>query len=173
MPGARCTRGLVCQTVQKWRTRAYRFSGGSPTSPAQWLYGLLRALPGERACCHRHCAGNSPRNLAPASRRQDHTTSPYAFVALVGRNISVHRNPSNVRDDGQRPSEQDGMARVIALICPSGKAKYFLFRGLTRLLKTRSDLPRLRQGYAGRSRRVVLSHSTVIASHRVARMRAR
>jgi hypothetical protein len=24
-------------------------SGGSPTSPAQWLYGLLRALPGERA----------------------------------------------------------------------------------------------------------------------------
>ena len=46
MPGARCTRGLVCQTVQKWRTRAYRFSGGSPTSPAQWLYGLLRALPG-------------------------------------------------------------------------------------------------------------------------------
>src|SRR5439155_17539264 len=46
MPDARCTRGLVCQTVQKWRTRAYRFSGGSPTSPAQWLYGLLRALPG-------------------------------------------------------------------------------------------------------------------------------
>src|SRR5438477_4124848 len=24
-------------------------SGNTPTSPAQWLYGLLRALPGERA----------------------------------------------------------------------------------------------------------------------------
>src|SRR5258708_23159464 len=33
--------------VQRKRTRAYRFSGGNPTFPAQWLYGLLRALPGE------------------------------------------------------------------------------------------------------------------------------
>ena len=32
--------------VQRKRTRAYRFSGGNPTFPAQWLYGLLRALPG-------------------------------------------------------------------------------------------------------------------------------
>jgi len=46
MSGARCTRGLVCQIPHlRRRTRADRFSGGSPTSPAQWLYGLLRALP--------------------------------------------------------------------------------------------------------------------------------
>jgi len=49
MPGARCTRGLVCQEYALWRTRAYRFSGSSPTSPAQWFYGLLRALPGDHA----------------------------------------------------------------------------------------------------------------------------
>src|SRR6202049_2674424 len=47
MPGARCTRGLACKIVQKKRTRAYRFSGGNPAFPAQWLYGLCRALPGE------------------------------------------------------------------------------------------------------------------------------
>src|SRR5438552_17633346 len=47
MPGARCTRGLVCKVHKGKRTRAYRFSGGTPTFPAQWLYGLLRALPGE------------------------------------------------------------------------------------------------------------------------------
>jgi hypothetical protein len=41
------------------------------------------------------------------------------------------------------------MARNVPLICPSGKAKYFLFWGLTRFLKTRIDLPR----------RVVLSHA--------------
>jgi hypothetical protein len=29
------------------RTRAYRFSGNTPASPTQWLYGLLRALPGD------------------------------------------------------------------------------------------------------------------------------
>jgi hypothetical protein len=37
------------------RTRAYRFSGSSPAFPAQWFYGLFRALPGEtRLVCHRH-----------------------------------------------------------------------------------------------------------------------
>ena len=47
MPDARCTRGLVCKIDKRKRTRAYRFSGGTPAFPAQWLYGLLRALPGE------------------------------------------------------------------------------------------------------------------------------
>jgi len=40
MPDARCTRGLVCNVHKKMRTRAYRFSGGNPTFPAQWFYGL-------------------------------------------------------------------------------------------------------------------------------------
>src|SRR6266545_1046342 len=35
------------QMHEKMRTRAYRFSGGNPTFPAQWLYGLYRALPGD------------------------------------------------------------------------------------------------------------------------------
>jgi hypothetical protein len=49
MPDARCTRGPVSK-MEKERTRADRFSGGTPTFPAQWLYGLYRALPGDRAC---------------------------------------------------------------------------------------------------------------------------
>jgi hypothetical protein len=47
MPGARCTRGLVCKMHKGKRTRAYRFSGNTPAFPAQWLYGLYRALPGD------------------------------------------------------------------------------------------------------------------------------
>ena len=47
MPDARCTRGLVCKAVREKRTRAYRFSGGNPAFPAQWFYGLCRALPGD------------------------------------------------------------------------------------------------------------------------------
>src|SRR5882724_8817525 len=31
-------------------------TGNHPAFPAQWFYGLLRALPGDRACCHRHLA---------------------------------------------------------------------------------------------------------------------
>jgi hypothetical protein len=37
------------QKCTKKRTRAYRFSGGNPAFPAQWFYGLFRALPGDRA----------------------------------------------------------------------------------------------------------------------------
>ena len=45
-------------------------------------------------------------NLTPAyGASQDHASLPYAQAALVSRNLSVHRNPSNVRDDGRRPSE--------------------------------------------------------------------
>ena len=103
-PGARCTRGLVCNCAQKTRTRAYRFSGNIPAFPAQWLYGLLRALPGERLFCHRHPAEACfSSNLTPAPRRQDHTTSPYASCALVFCAIRVHRIPPHVRDDREPP----------------------------------------------------------------------
>src|SRR6478609_162296 len=34
-PGARCTRGLVCNVHKGKRTRAYRFSGNTPAFPAQ------------------------------------------------------------------------------------------------------------------------------------------
>jgi hypothetical protein len=33
--------------MHKLRTRAYRFSGNTPASPTQWLYGLCRARPGD------------------------------------------------------------------------------------------------------------------------------
>jgi hypothetical protein len=47
MPGARCTRGLVCNVCIEMRTRAYRYSRNTPAFPAQWLFGLCRALPGD------------------------------------------------------------------------------------------------------------------------------
>jgi hypothetical protein len=75
-PGARCTRGLVCKSDRK-RTRAHRFSGGNPAFPAQWCYGLFRALPGDRAFLPPSPARLSA-NLMPASGHQDHTSSPSA-----------------------------------------------------------------------------------------------
>jgi hypothetical protein len=49
-------------------------------------------------------------DLTPASRRQDHTTSPSASSAVVIGTISVHRIPLHVRDDRETPlvEEQDG-----------------------------------------------------------------
>src|SRR5439155_24019188 len=79
-------------------------SGNTPTSPAQRLYGLLRALPGGAGLL-----SPSPprslllRNLAPASRRQDHTTSPYA-AEHSPLDRRVHRIPRpTCRDDGDTP----------------------------------------------------------------------
>ncbi|MEH2564036.1 hypothetical protein V1289_003663 [Bradyrhizobium sp. AZCC 2289] len=41
---ARAAPAVSCAKMhKKKRTRAYRFSGGTPAFPAQWLYGLFRA----------------------------------------------------------------------------------------------------------------------------------
>ncbi len=98
MPGARCTRGLVCNEHIEMRTRAYRFSGGSPASPAQWLYGLYRALLGEPGFLATVVSvmRSIIANLAPASGRRDHATSPYAIMPLVFRHSRVHRIPPHV-----------------------------------------------------------------------------
>jgi len=43
------TRGPLCEgCATRSCTAAYRCSQDSPAFPAQWLYGLCRALPGER-----------------------------------------------------------------------------------------------------------------------------
>src|SRR4051812_28501936 len=107
-------------------------SGNTPTSPAQWLYGLYRALPGERAFLP-----PSPlrslllKSLTPASRRQDHTTSPYALAhssALARLNKSVHRIPSPThRDDRETPLVWAGMGEVIIPISRNVKRNIFDF----------------------------------------------
>src|SRR5258708_23640994 len=51
------------QNGQRKRTRAYRFSGGNPTFPAQCFYGLYRALPVDRACLT-----PAPANMAVRAR---------------------------------------------------------------------------------------------------------
>jgi hypothetical protein len=55
----------------------HRFTGFVPAFPAQWFYGLLRALPGDHACLT-----PSPAlliaDLTPALGRQNDTTWPYA-----------------------------------------------------------------------------------------------
>ena len=103
MPDARCTRGLACKTGnQEKRTRAYRFSGGHPTFPAQWFYGLLRDLPGEPSSIATVASPNrSPAKLGASVGRQNHATSPSAQVTLVSRNFRVHRIPPHVRDDSR------------------------------------------------------------------------
>jgi hypothetical protein len=57
-------------------------TGNHPAFPAQWFYGLLRALPGDQACLT-----PSPAlllaDLTPASGRQNDTTWPSAAAPFV------------------------------------------------------------------------------------------
>ena len=97
MPGARCTRSLVCDKKQTHEHSHHGHTGNHPAFPAQWFYGLLRALPGDQACLT-----PSPAlliaDLTPALGRQNDTTSPSAKSALVFGAARVHRIPPRVRD---------------------------------------------------------------------------
>ena len=82
------------QNGKRKRTRAYRFSGGTPTFPAQWFYGLLRALPGDQdlfvTVAPRMMAGLTPgwAGFASAGLDANHEASgPHDFA--------VRSNPSS------------------------------------------------------------------------------
>src|SRR5438876_3686376 len=67
-------------------------TGVNPALPAQWFYGLLRALPGDQACLTPSSA-LLIADLTPASGRQNHTTSPSASAPFVKGAARVYRIP--------------------------------------------------------------------------------
>src|SRR5229473_4507505 len=126
-------------------TRVNEYPGITRRSRTQWFYGLCRALPGDRALLPPSPCGlkvlsspvepnEPPQDLTPASRRQDHTTSPSASSAVVlhaanrsrrairpalashAQHCRVHRTPPRVRDDHDTPLWWGGMARVLDVI---------------------------------------------------------
>ena len=84
MPGARCARGLACS--KKTRELVTTVTPDSPGIPrAMVLTGSFELSPVIGLCCHRRqpqCE-SIVANLMPASRHQDHTTSPSATGAFV------------------------------------------------------------------------------------------
>jgi hypothetical protein len=79
---------------KKARTRAYRFGGSIPAFPAQWLYGLLRALPGERLFCLRRPHGA----FAPFGLNASTTApEPHDFTVRISHTRpSWHLRPSHL-----------------------------------------------------------------------------
>jgi len=111
MPGAQCTRSRAC-SVESTRVSHREVTGKSPGIPARdGFNGFLRALPGDRALLPPSPRRIFPRNLTPASGRQDHTTSPSASSAVRQERIRVHRIPPRVDDVAQRPSFGTGRAK--------------------------------------------------------------
>src|SRR5580765_4333443 len=97
-------------------------TGNHPAFPAQWFYGLLRALPGDQACLTPSPALLSA-DLTPASGRQNDTTWPYASAAFVTRADSVHRIPPRVRNVRNAP-QRGGTGQISKLIWVRWQAKF-------------------------------------------------
>ncbi len=138
-------RSRVLKCAKK-RTRAYRFSGGSPASPAQWFDGLYRALPGEPGFLATIIGAMRSiiANLTPASGRQDHTTLPYAKVPFVVRYVCVHRIPVPRFVTTRNAPQVDRNGKSHTPIFSSEKAKYFSRGGWTNARDVESalrDLP--------------------------------
>ena len=116
MPGARCTRSLVCAIGSKYAHEySQRATGITRHSRTQWFtaYTVLSPVIGFLATV---AGGVASTDLTPASGCQDHTSSPSASSTLVRSTIRVHRTPPRAGDVAQRPSEWDWMAVNIEVI---------------------------------------------------------
>jgi hypothetical protein len=76
-----------------------------------------------------------PKNLTPAPRRQDHTTSPYASVAIVAATSASTATPSRVVTIRETPLLEERDGGVLNLIWGNREAEYFR-------RAARFDLPR-------------------------------
>jgi hypothetical protein len=103
MPGARRARSLACKIKKHTSVVTTVTPEIARHSLRNGFNGFLRDLLGDRAFCHRRRRKTCPTGLTPASRRQDHTTSPSAKVLFVSSTVIVHRISSRVRDDREPP----------------------------------------------------------------------
>jgi hypothetical protein len=134
----------------------YRFSRDIPAFPAQWCYGFLRALRGSGLSCPR-CPRETLANVAPGSRRQDHTTSPSTAGVFVRATCIVLTPAAAIASCAQRfvtiAKRPSGGLRVAAT--------HFRFTELSSIIRIRRrDCRRAAQGPAvhfrfskGRARR--------------------
>jgi hypothetical protein len=125
MPGDGLTHGPPA--TKKAGGSHHRFSRINRHSLRDGFNGFLRALPGDHAWLPPSPVRRASvfTNLAPASERQDHTTSPSACATFVSRAIRVHRIPaSRVVTIGRNvPLHRGGMRERIVLICPTPQAR--------------------------------------------------
>jgi hypothetical protein len=125
-PGAHRTHG---SRATKKHAVEPQVQADHPAFLARWFYGLYVISPVTMLGCHRR-----PRDagvfttLAPASERQDHTTSPSAQAPLVAQGLRpamcVHRIPLPTSVTiASRPSYGCETSESIVLICPTTQCR--------------------------------------------------
>jgi hypothetical protein len=160
MPGARCTRGLVCKLHKRKRTRAYRSAEALRNPLRNGFTAYIALSPATNSSCHRHrriedfaepgWARENLRQLDTSNGCQDHTVLPYASASSSACPRSLTGNPpcdSVSRLTLLRPPHPiptlvtmanapllgTGWGELLPVICPTAKAKYFCKKGLDRI----------------------------------------
>jgi hypothetical protein len=114
----------MARLQQKKQAAVTTGSAGSTGIPCAMGYALYRALPGDHCLVATVIGKIASADLAPASERQDHTTSSSASATFVRRALRVHRIPAsrNVTIGRNVPLHRGGMAESIVVICPTPQA---------------------------------------------------
>src|SRR5258707_8039675 len=103
-------------------------TGNHPAFPAQWFYGLLRALPGDQACLTPSPRRKSARLDASIGAPERHHLAVRISIIRPARIRSPDAAASTASRSAfvtcARPSV-GRTAEVLALICPTAKAEYF------------------------------------------------
>ena len=117
----------ACAMVVVERTRVSQVTPESPGIPRAMVYGLFRALPGDRAFLPPSPAKVAFRELDASVGASGPHVFAVRFHAVRYRRIRVHRIPPRVRDDREPPLCGTGHS----LIFISEKQKYFCKEGWT------------------------------------------
>src|SRR5829696_9360845 len=139
MPGARCTRGLMCQSAQEWRHTSIQGSGEHTDIPcamalrltscsSRWSELVVTVAPEKRASQELFASIRGARTTRLDRTQQTH--SPL--------DRRVHRIPRpTCRDDGDTPLGWARDGKIYNSDLQKHQAKYFCIQGLTLLLKIR------------------------------------
>ncbi len=128
-PGARCTHGLACKKGRETHTsiQVQRKQSGLPCAMVLTASFVISPAIGFFATV---ACSDLTANLTPASRRQDHTTSPSALAPFVkSAAASIASNPASVTIAIRPSSGVDGCGYEV--ICGFGKPEYFFGRDWT------------------------------------------
>jgi hypothetical protein len=117
--------------MKKAHERVATGSPEQPGIPCATVYGLLRALSGDRALCHRPRA---TRSVVASSRQRRGAKTTRLRRPLDARSSAracVRRIPHpTFVTIAKRPSCGTGQLESLKLLLANGEAKYFLPRGL-------------------------------------------
>jgi len=124
------------QKAEEKRTRAYRFSGGIRPSLRDGVTACfaLSLVTGSLATIARKTRKASFANLAPASGRQDHTTSPSASACIRRSQAPRPPHPTARVVTCATPLSSGETGRIGISDLPDGLSGIFLSEGMDRLL---------------------------------------